>query len=807
MIRNYLKTAFRNLLRNRSFTIINIAGLALSVACALIIFINVQFEKSFDHFNSQKSRIYRIVTNTSYSDGTKAQTSGVPLLLGEALQVDMPQLKDVTTAYSQFNSFFAVTDPETGEVRKFKQDDGIYYIQPDFFKIFTFPWITGNPATAMAEPNSIALSKSVAEQFFGDWKKAIGQSIKVNHSFTLQVNGIMNDSPDNSSIPLKIAMSFITFRTNDSASYNQLSDWGNISSNFNAYVLLPPNMSAASIDRLLPSFSKKHYRSNTNEQMLNSLQPLSDVHFNQDYGSDVRTVSKTTLNGVILIALFVVLMACINFINLATALATRRSREVGVRKVLGSSRFDLVKQFAGETFLIVTASSVIGIAIAVAAFPFVKDLTNLPDNVSILFSSNVWIWIAIIILAVTVLAGTYPALVLSGFQPIQALKNKIPNRTKTGVSLRAGLVVFQFLISQVLIIATIITAGLLQYIHQADLGLNPNVIMQVPLYSDTTAIARFSDFKNEVQQLSSVTNVSISSDAPTSENDWSTNFSFDHRPKDEDFNVYLKFADADFFRTYGLKFLAGQGYEQSDTSKEVVINKTLMKKLGVSNPQDAIGKMIRTGRGKWKPVVGVVKDFKTNSLHETVKPTYISCKKDYYGIAGIKILPGTISETITAVNKIWDRIYPEYFFGNTFLDENIAQFYLQDEKLAKLYKVVAALAIFISCLGLFGLVSFFIANRTKEVGIRKVLGASIANISALFLKYFLVLVIVALIIAIPMGWYLMNSWLQNFVFRINISWWTFILAGLLSISIAVLTVIVQILRLAFINPVKSLRIE
>jgi ABC-type antimicrobial peptide transport system permease subunit len=405
------------------------------------------------------------------------------------------------------------------------------------------------------------------------------------------------------------------------------------------------------------------------------------------------------------------------------------------------------------------------------------------------------------------LAGSYPALVLSGFQPIQALKSKVSNRSKTGVTLRTGLVVFQFMISQVLIIATIITTTQLRYIEQADLGLNTNVVMQVPLYNDSSALARFNEFKSELKQLPSVKEVSLSSDAPTSQNDWSTNFTFDHRPKDEDFNLYMKLADADFFRTYGIQFLAGRGFEEADTAKEVVINETLLKKLGLKNPDDAIGKEIRMGRGNWKPIVGVVKDFKTNSLHETLKPTYISSRKIFYGMAGVKISPDQINETVASVNKIWDKVFPEYYFENHFFDENIAQFYLQDEKLSKLYKVVAALAIFISCLGLFGLVSFFIANRTKEVGIRKVLGASVANISMLFLKYFLVLVVVALVIAIPLGWYAMNSWLQNFVFRIQLSWWTFSIAAALSISIAVMTVIVQILKVAYINPVKTLRAE
>jgi putative ABC transport system permease protein len=810
MLRNYLKVAFRNLLRNKSFAVINIAGLAFSIACALIIFLSYQYENSYDNFHPDRKHLGRIVLNYQYKDGTTMKDAGVPLLTEQALRADMPQLKNVTTTYADYDKSVAINDPDskTG-LKKFHEEDGIIYVEPSFFQMFNFPWLTGNVNAAMSVPNSVALSETLADKYFGDWKNAMGKTIRMDNTLTLTVNGVMADPPENSSIPLKMAISFITFQINDTAQYNNLKSWDDITSSVNCFVQLPDQLSFNDVENLLPQFSKRHFNASPNTIKQNHIQPFTELHFNNDYDSfSSRTINPLAIDGMLLVAVFILIMACINFINLSTAMASRRSREVGVRKVLGSSRAELIRQFMGETFIIVVISAIFGVLLAWLALPLVRDLVNLPADISFFADPNIWVVLILVIFLVTALAGCYPALVLSGFQPALALKSKISGRNKSGLSLRSSLVVFQFVISQIFIISTIITVHQLEYVQHADLGLNKDAVMQVAIYNDSGSLKKLSAFKSDVQEIPGVTGFAYSSDAPISDNNWSENFSFNHSGKDEDYDVFLKFADADFFKTYGIQFLAGAGFPESDTSKAIVINETLMKKLRLTNPQDAIGKEIRLGdRGHWRPISGVIKDFHTNSMYSKVKPTYISSRKKYYSLAGVKIRSENISETIASINTIWDKYFPEYYFENSFLDENIAKFYIQDERLSKLFKLIAAIAIFISCLGLFGLVSFLITNKTKEVGVRKVLGASVLNISTLFLKYFLILVVVALLIAVPTAWYLTNTWIQHFEFRTAINAYPFILAAFCSVLIAVMTVVIQIIRAARVNPVKSLRSE
>ena len=395
---------------------------------------------------------------------------------------------------------------------------------------------------------------------------------------------------------------------------------------------------------------------------------------------------------------------------------------------------------------------------------------------------------------------------MSGFKPVQALKNKITSATIGGISIRRGLVVLQFAISQFLIIGTIVAISQMSFVKNADLGFNEDAILLFNSNADSALHAREDAYKQNLLQMPGVQSVSFNTDVPSSDNGWFSNFAYDHRPG-EKFQVSLKFADEDYFKTFGIQFLAGKGYDKSDTARDVVINETLLHQLHVKDPNDAIGKEIVAGNNSWKKIVGVVKDFKTNSLREPIKPTILLEGKKYYGVTAIKLHSANISKTKAKIEAAWNQYFPEYAYTTTFMDENIANFYLQEDQLALLYKIFAGIAIFISCLGLYGLVSFMAIQKTKEIGVRKVLGASVKNIIYLFSKEFTFLVLISSVIAIPVAYFMMSHWLQNFTFRIKMGVWIFLTAVLISIIIAWLAVGYKSVKAALANPVKSLRSE
>jgi putative ABC transport system permease protein len=438
--------------------------------------------------------------------------------------------------------------------------------------------------------------------------------------------------------------------------------------------------------------------------------------------------------------------------------------------------------------------------------PYLKNMAGLPERIS-LFTSEKMLYLSCIIVTVIILSGIYPALVVSGFKPVLALKNKINAASIGGISLRRALVVSQFAISQLLFIGTMISLRQMDFINNADLGFNKDAVLVIPCQTDSVGISRMNRFKQQVLDVPGVATASFISDPPSSDNNWSRTFNFDHSMKDPGFDLFTKVGDADYFQTFGLRFLAGKGYDQSDTLRQVVINETLMHKFGMERPEEALGKTISIIGKPWAPIVGVVEDFKTNSMRELVKPTAIFAGKTEEGEIAIKIKAGRLAPTAQLLQKLWEKNYPEYAYTGFFLDDSIAKFYNQENQLALVYKVFAAIAIFITCLGLYGLVSFMAVQRTREVGIRKVLGASVGSIVYLFSKEFMALIVIAFAIGAPVAWYLMSGWLQTFAYRISPGIWVFAAAIALSLLTAWLTVGYKAVRAALANPVDSLRSE
>jgi putative ABC transport system permease protein len=804
MIKAYLKIAWRNITKRKGYSFINIGGLAVGIAACLLLFTVVRYELSYDSFQPNYKQIYRIVMQDDFADGVD-YTPGIPFPALEAVRTTFPQFT-TGALFAGYGSQVTVLESNAIASKKFIEQTGVFFCDPQFLKVFNYTWLAGSPAV-LDEPNTTVLTQKMANKYFGNWQDAVGRFLKLDNVATVKVAGIIQDPRANSDFPLGVVSSYATVKAH-SKTYGYSTDWGNTTSNFQLYMLLPEHVSPNRINAQLVQFSRQNYQAEKTSKRTNFLQPLSELHFDSRFGNfGDHTISKSTLLTLSLIGMFIVIMACINFINLSTAQAVGRSKEVGIRKVLGSNRLQLFRQVMGETFFIVVIALIVAVIIAAICLPYIKHIASIKEQLN-LFTWQTMLFLLALGVAVTFLAGLYPSLILSGFKPALALKNKITSATVGRTSLRKGLVVTQFAISQILIIGTIVAVSQMNYVHNADLGFNKEALYIINSNTDSVIQSRQEAFKHNLLHVPGIQAVSFSSDVPSSDNNWSGNFGFDHKP-DEKFNIFRKAADEDYFKTYGLQIVAGRAFTKSDTVKEIVLNETVVEKLGFKNPNDIIGKEIRSGGGRnvWKTVVGVVKDFNTNSLREEVKPLMLFSRKDRYAVTGIKLRSTNIPKIQKTIEAAWNQHFPEYAYVGSFMDQNIARFYQQEDQLSLLYKIFAGIAIFISCLGLYGLVSYMALQKTKEIGIRKVLGGTITHILWIFGREFFILLVVAFLIAAPVAWWVMNNWLQDFEFRIPVSPWIFILSILISIVVAACTVGYRSIRAAIVNPIKSLRTE
>ena len=803
MLKNYLKTAYRNLLHNKSYATINVSCLAVGIAACLLIFLVIEYETSFDTFHKKRDRIYRVVTQYNTPDG-EVYSAGVPVPVTKTMRADFPQLENVATIIGGQSGLVSIPDPQgKATTKKFDEGERVFFADPQFFQIFDFKWLAGDPKTALNEPHTGLLTKETAERYFGDWRTAIGKTIKQNNSRLIKITGVLADVPANSDFPLKVVMSFATLH--DSGG-DYLTNWENTNGGTQSYVVLPPNFSAATINAALPAFAKKYKPAEYANQGFR-LQALPDIHFDNRFGNfNGRTFSRQMITALTLIGIFLLVIACVNFINLATAQAVNRSKEVGVRKVLGSSRSQLTRQFMGETGLITFCALGLAIAMAVIALPFLSRL--LAVQLSFPLNGPVLLFLTGVFVLVTLISGSYPALVLSSFNPINALKSKVAPRIAGGISLRRALVVLQFCIAQILIIGMLVVVTQMAYFKNTDLGFDKDAIVAINVPYDSLSKTKYQYLQNQLLAQPGIKGVSYSFATPADNGSWSSDFKFDHSTKTTDWEATLKWADTAYFKLFDLQFVAGRPYFNSDTLREFVVNETLVKKLGFSKPQDIIGKELNFWDGKKvAPVVGVIKDFHAASLRDPIPPMVMGALKDVYHTLSVKIQPQRVTETLSFIEKAWTRAFPESVYAHQFLDERIASFYKQETQLSKLYQIFAGIAIFISCLGLYGLVSFMAVQRNKEVGIRKVLGASIQGIVYLFSKEFTVLIALAFLIAAPVAYYFMHQWLANFTYRIPLSWTLFAAAGLSSVLIAWIAVGYKAIKAALANPVKSLRTE
>ncbi len=797
MLKNYLKTAFRNLLKNRSYTIINVLGLSLGITCSLFLFLLISYWLSFDTFQTNYNRIYRIVTESDGQLGRRAYQPGTPVPLIDAFRTDFPEVEKA--AFVTFPHYALIgVDHETDGTRFFEEGD-IAYMEPAFYQIFDRTWLAGNPASALDEPGEIVLSETQAKKFFGETTtdQFLGKTLMLDKETPLKVSGIVADHPVNTDFPFDIIVSYATIK-------DRMSDhWGSISSNDQVYVQLSEGQSPASINERFPQFVEKYYGNNNDNHKAHFLQPLSDLHFNESYSTySYNTVSKTVIWTMGILALFLVLTACVNFINLATAISVKRSREVGIRKVLGGTRWQLIKQFLGETTIITLLAVFIALGLTELLLLKANPFLELSLDLNLLTHHQLQVYLICITIMISLLSGLYPAFVQSRFKPVLAMKNLITSKSTGGFSIRRSLVVFQFFISQIFIIGTIALFSQMQYIRQTDLGFDKDAIVTVSLPEGDASMKK--TLRTELQQLPGVEMVSLAYHNPSSTSVSTSGFQLEG--SEDNYRTQVKIGDQNYIDIYGLQLVAGEGLLDSDTFNRLVVNETFVKDMGIASPEEALGRMIKF----WDndvPIVGVVKDFHTTSLRNQIEATVIANNIADYGMVAIKIQPGKIEDAVKGIEKTWKAFYPEYAFDYGFVDVEIEQFYRGERKMTGIISIAAIIAILIGCLGLYGLITFMAEQRTKEIGIRKVLGASVVSIARLFSFEFMKLVVIAFVLAVPLTWFLLQKWLENYTYKIDLGFGLFGAALLATLAIAFVTVGYRTFKAAVANPVEALRNE
>ncbi len=796
MLTNYFKVTLRNLVKNKSYAFINIVGLSLGIVCALLIFAIIKFDLSFDTYHDDPENIYRIV-RIDNKFGNIMHDPGLAYPMPTAVRNDFPEIEYISLVDCNFNSLVISIKQADGSIEKYREEDNVAYVENDYFKIFRREWLEGNPETALENPKTVVLSKSQAQKYFGG-EQAMGKIITLNNKVDLQVTGIIEDFPQNTDLPFNMLIAF-------DLSYKGNENWGSPSTSFQCYLKLPDHVEPNQINERFHDFISKYRNPEIAQHLSFQLQTLQDVHFDNRYGNlSHRVISKKSLLAMALIGISLLITACINFINLNTALAVRRFKEVGVRKVLGSTVSGLIIQFLGETAFITLIAVFASIAIAEVVVNKMEGLLGYNLNLEIFADPSILLFLVILFVVVTISAGFYPAIQISRFNPIESIRNKISSGYKEGLSLRKGLVVLQFAISQALILCTFVIGNQLKYLTSADMGFNKKGIVEVSLPQRNPG--KLETLKNQLLQYSFIRNVSYSNTGTASGNVWGGNYTFKEDDQIKEGQAQIKFVDEDFRETYELNLLAGQDLMPKDSLVYYLVNQAFVNEIGYGNRYDeVIGKYTKIW-GREGPIVGIVKDFNTSSLHEKLQPVLILAENNY-NLAAIKIETSNISQALSSIKETWSSIYPESVFDYNFLDETIEKFYDDELKTAGLINTFTAIAIVIGCLGLFGLVSYMAAQRTKEIGIRKVLGATLSNILSLLSKEFAVLILIAFVVAAPTAYFFMNSWLSDFAYKIELNASIFLFALAASFLIALITVAFKSLQAASANPVESLRSE
>lgn len=794
MFRINLKIALRNIWKNKSYTLINILGLSIGMASCILIFIFIRFQLSFDEGYQNENRIYRVVTDWKYN-AFDDYSSGVPLPFTSAARNEIAGIEKIG-AIAKGGNVIRIHDQEGKEVLKTRED--IYYAEPEFFEVLQIDWLYGTPAEALKEPGSVALSQANAIKYFGSTHNAIGKSVIIGTKTALKVTGIFKDMPQNTSFPLKVVISYSSFPERNNTC------WDCVSASYSSYVLLKEGLKSSDLTATLAKFNKTHYgdKKITGNQV-NKLQPLKEIHFSELYNNfSNSTIDKHQIYGLSIIGLFLICTACINFINLSTAQAVSRSKEVGIRKVMGGKRKQLIVQFFTETLALVVIALLFACLLSELTIPSMQNLFRNQMNFSLFGDPIIFVFMGLLVVFVSLFAGFYPAMIMSGFNPAQAIKNKIALNSN-GLNLRKILVVVQFAITIILIIGTLVIVRQMKYLQQKPLGFSSSAVAMIEMPADSISKSKHDIFRSQILQIPGIKLLSYCQAPPLSQDVNSTSFVF-NGVQNNDFEVRVSKTDDNYFKLFDLKIIAGKVFSKSDTTNGYVVNETFLKKVGIANPQDAIGKMIKASDVDI-PIVGVVKDYNDKSLKEHISGLAISSDKNQYWFAAIKLESEQMVPAMKHIESLWNNTFPKSVYSANFVDEWINNYYEREAIMGTLFKVFAGVIIFISFIGLFGLISFVAIQRTKEIAIRKVLGASTFDLVKMLNGSFLAMVFLANLVAWPLAYLFVSKWLSGFAYRITLSIWPFAFAMCISMLITLVTVSIRSYRAANANTVDALK--
>ncbi|HZY81505.1 MAG TPA: ABC transporter permease [Cyclobacteriaceae bacterium] len=795
MFRNYLKVAIRTFIKSRVFSIINIAGLSIGISTCILISLYVLDELSFDRFHANADRIYRITEMLHLPKENRHQTLTSPPM-APALERNFPEvLKSVRFNFSS----------RTISYRENKfYDTKILYADSTFFQIFSFPMVEGNPDKALVEPYSVVLTEQAAKKYFGS-EDPLNKIMALSDTLSLTVTGVIKDIPANSHIQFDAVMS----RSTITHMYNNLVEDNWFNNGYMSYILLPENYDIKQLEAKIPAFLDKEMGNDRRDTGLwydFILQPLPSIHlhstslFDISANGNIRYVYTFTV-----IAILVLLIACANYINLTTAKSVNRTKELGMRKVIGAKKKQIVVQLLGESFLITLLAFVVAVAIVSAALPAFNLLTGKLLSINVLVQPDVLAVIVGIFLMISLLAGGYPALVMSAVSPLKAMKD-YGRRGNASSIIRKGLVVFQFTMSIILISSTILIFRQMDYMRTRNLGIRNDQVMQVDLPYHVQSKAGL--IREELAKIPGVISSTVSNFTYTG---GTSNVALlpEGAAENEVTSEASIAVDADFIPAFGIKVVAGRNFIKgsvADDTSAFIVNEHAVKAFQWGTPEQAIGKTLDWGLGKKGTVIGVVQDFNFKSLHREISPLIMHILPDWYSSISLHV-SGDIPSIVKQVESKWASLDPENRFQYTFMDQDFDKLYKAEEQTRTIVGLLASLAILIACLGLFGLAAFIAEQRTKEIGIRKVLGSSAAGIIALMSKDFLKLLAISFVIAVPVAWYAGAEWLTGFAFRTEITWWIFAIAGISAATVALLTVSYQSIKASLMNPVKALRTE
>jgi ABC-type antimicrobial peptide transport system permease subunit len=762
----------------------------------ILIFVFIKFQLSFDRHFKDADRVYRFVTDWNYNRFDD-YSSGVSLPFGPAAKQELPGI-DKVARISRSNGIVTVKDNK-GLV-KFKAVKDIYFAEPELFDILQVKWLFGTSRQSLSAPNTAVLSEKTAQLLFGSARAAVGKEFTYWNAIPLRVVGVIADLPPSSSVRMDILVSYASFYG------NKYQDWENVSTYNQCFMKLSEGASLAALEQSLNDLSRKYLKQHQLPGKQHyRLQPLLDIHFSERYSNFADTsISKKEVYALGVIAVFLIATACINFINLATAQSVNRSKEVGVRKVLGAIRKQLIYQFLVETVLISIVAVIFAGIIAELSLPLLSSQLKTPVTLTLFSNPATFLFLPILVIVVSFLAGAYPAMILSGFSPAAAIKNKV--RIQRGnLSFRKALIILQFTVTVVLITATLVVMRQMEYIREKPLGFEQNHILMVNFPGDSISMSHQQLIRDKILHVKGVEMQSYFARPPLSGVMNTTNFYVDGR-ENKDFEVRLNMADEHYFNVFDLKFLAGKVYTKSDTANAYITNETFIKKIGISNPAVALGKVI-SQNGRTGPIVGVVQDFNDQSLKEQISPMIFYQEKRQFYNMGIKLDSRQIIPARKEIESIWTNAFPNEIYTAKFIDDDIEIYYESERVTGILLKTFGGLIMFIAFIGLFGLISFVAAQRTREMAIRRVLGATTVELVKMLNGSFVKVVLAANLIAWPLSYVLINQWLSRFAYRVPFSIAPFVVAMAVSMLLTVVVVSFRSYRAARANAVDSLKYE